>query len=156
MKETIKTGFVLFLVIFFALFFGMTKGPDELNLNFQLPEFKEEFSFQVYSSEYNGLYRNIADNGMYAMVGKNADGTYKVYFIKTVRSTKTVTEKVDATNVVDGKATFRDVNDVKLTIEFGKNELTIPKELGLGNEQLEGNYLKTKNIDVFSMTEFEF
>lgn len=156
MKETVKTGIVLVLVIFFALFFGMTKGSDELNLNFELPEFKEEFSFQVHSSEYNGLYRNLADNGMYAMVGKNADNTHRIYFIKTVRSTKTVTEKVDSANIVDGKASFYDANDTKLTINFGKNEFTIPKELGLGNEQLEGSYLKTKNIDVFSMTEFEF
>lgn len=155
MKELLKTGFVLFLVIFFALFFGMTRGNDELNWNFQLPEFKEDFSFQVYTSEYNGLYRNIADNGIYAMVGKNADDTYRVYFIKTARSLKTVTEKVDSLNLVDGKGSFRDVNDVKLTIEFSKNEFKIPKELGLGNEQLEGSYLKTKNIDVFSMSEFE-
>lgn len=160
-KETIKNGILLFLVVFFLIFFVTTKGNDELSLNFNFST-TEEFSYPVYGSEYNGQYRNNDGNGIYAFVGKNADDTYRVYFIKTVKSLKNVLIKLDSVKITDGKATFVDTtnpnsNNLKLDIKFDKNEFSVsPSQIGLSNEQLDGSYLKMKDINQFSLSEFEY
>lgn len=156
MKETVKLAIIIILVVFFAAFFSMTRGKDELNWNIELPKFEEEFSYPVYASQYNGLYRSEKSNGVYAMVGKNSDDTYKVYFIRTINSTKTIVERIENANMVNEKISFTDANNVRLTIEFSKNEMRVPKELGMGNAQLEGGYLRTKDINIFSMSEFKY
>lgn len=161
-KEAIKNGVLLVLIVIFLIFFITTKGNDELNLNFNFPSAEQEFSYPVYASDYNGLYRNNAGNGIYAFVGKNADDTYRVYFIRTVRSIKTVTLKLDNIKLTDGKATFVDtsnteVSNLKMDIKFDKNEFSVsPSQIGFSNAQLEGYYLKTKNISQFAMSEFEY
>ena len=161
MKETIKNVVLLILVLFFAIFFGATKGNDELNLNFSLPTLEEEFSYPVYSSVYNGLYRNNASNGIYVLVGKNVDETYRVYFIEAIKSVKNIILQYDSLNVVEGKITFDDTTNAnansKLVLEFGNNELSVePSQLGLTNEKLTGYFLKQKDIGTFSMSEFEY
>ena len=42
-------------------------------------------------------------------------------------------------------------------MKFNKNEFYVsPSQIGLSNAQLEGYYLKTKNISQFTMSEFEY
>ena len=123
---------------------------------------KEEFSYPVYSSVYNGLYRNNASNGIYILVGKNVDETYIVYFIEAISSIKNIVLQLDAVTISDGKITFKDTTNANnatsnLVLEFGNNELSVePAQLGLTNEKLTGYYLKQKDIGVFSMSEFEY
>jgi len=158
MKEYVKIGILFFLVVFFAVFFASTRGNDELNLNLDFDfSTQEEFSYPIYDSEYNGEYRNTKSNGAYVLVGKNADDTYRMYFIQTIRSIKNIVLQLDNAKVVNGKLSFEDANNSALTLEFGGSGVTIDAGLGsLGNEKIEGYYTKVKNLDVFSMSEFEF
>lgn len=161
MKENIKNGILLVLVVFFAIFFGTTRGNDELNLNIEWPTMEKEFSYPVYSSKYNGAYRNNASNGIYTLVGKNSDETYRVYFIEAVGGVKNVIVQMDAVNMVNNKITFSDPTNAnsnsKLVIEFGDNDFEVsPAQLGLTNEKLTGYYLKQKDIGEFSMNEFKY
>lgn len=156
MKENAKNIILLIFIIFFAVFFGMTKGNDELNLDFKLPSLEEEFSYPIVASEYNGLYRNNASNGTYALVGKNSNGTYRIYFIYAINAVKNITLKLDNATVENGKVSFVDNSNINQTLEFGQNEFRVPKQMGMGNEQIEGYYLKTKEIGEFSMSEFKY
>jgi len=146
MKEYVKIGILFFLVVFFAVFFASTRGNDELNLNLDFDfSTQEEFSYPIYDSEYNGEYRNTKSNGAYVLVGKNADDTYRMYFIQTIRSIKNIVLQLDNAKVVNGKLSFEDANNSALTLEFGGSGVTIDAGLGsLGNEKIEGYYTKVK------------
>lgn len=157
MKNTIQIVVLLVLVVGFAVFFGLTKGNDKLNLNFDINiSQKEEFSYPIVSSSYNGEYRSNKGNGVFAMVGKNEDGTFRVYFIYQVASTKNVILKLDSVEMKDGKIAFKNADNVDLTMEFGEKSFRIPKEIGYGDAKLEGDYVKMKDISTFSMSEFEY
>ena len=166
MKEVVINGVLLFLILFFLVFFVTTKGEDKLELNFDFnfnSSSPNDFSYPVYASENNGLYKNLAGNGMYAFVGKNVDDTYRVYFIKTTGAVKTVSLKLDSINMVDGEGIFIDesnteVAGLKMKLKFGKNEIEVgPADpVSLSNAQLGGTYLKRKEIEQFTMSEFEY
>ena len=157
MKESIKTGLLLLLVVVFAIFFASTKGDDELNLDINIAPGQNEFSYEIYDSEYNGEYRNTKSNGAYVFVGKNSDGTYRIYFIQTINSIKNISLKLDNVQLENGKLVFKDSNGSGLNLVFGQNNLTVDAEMGsLGNERLEGFYTKVKDLEVFSMSEFEY
>lgn len=156
MKDTVQTGLLLLLVIILALFFGTTKGNDELNLDFNVDfSTEEEFSYPVVTSSYNGEYRSNKGNGIYAMVGENPDGTFRVYFIHQVASTKNIILKLDSATMENEKIKFKNTEGVSLTMEFSDGGFTIPSEIGYGDVQLEGFYSKMKDINTFSMSEFE-
>lgn len=165
MKEMVKNGILLFLIVVFAVLFITTKGNDELNFNINLDfsNGEEEFSYPVYASEYNGLYRNNKGNGVYAFVGKNADDTYRIYLLQAVKSVKTVLVKLDSISLSEkGEGTFIDTsnlnaNDPKMAIAFKTNEFSLSSaELGISNAKLEGSFFKLKDINQFSMSEFEY
>lgn len=159
MKEGVKIGFLFFFVVVFALFFANTKGNDELNLNIEWPtvQKEEEFSFPIYASEYNGQYKNLAGNGVHAFVGKNADDTYRVYFIE-VTAGKNVILKLDSYTLKGNKISFVDTSkgsNLNMKIEFSKDGFTVgPEQIGFSNEKIGGSYIKTNDIEQFSMSQF--
>lgn len=156
-KEIVKIGFLFFFVVFFAIFFVATKGNDELNFNINLDfSTEEEFSFPITKSEYNGQYRNIKDNGVYTLIGANADGTYRIYFIHQVKSAKNVILKLDSAQLKGKEIEFVDMHSTKLKLTFNSNGYTISGGLGLGNADLEGTYTKVKDINKFSLSEYQY
>lgn len=158
MKETIKTGILLFFVIVFAIFFASTKGSGELNWDIKWPEAKEEFSYDIYPSEYNGQYKNINGNKVYAFVGKNADDTYRVYFIDSTLG-KNVILKLDSNTLKNEEFSFVDTtsnSNLKMKLRFSENSFTVePDGIGFSNEKIGGSYIKTKDIKKFAFSEFE-
>ena len=154
-KELVKIGILFFLVVFFAIIVVTTKGKDPLrfniNLNIDLKD-KNAFSFQIVNSEYNGEYRNTKGNSVYALVGKNNDETYRVYFL---RNSDPIV-KLDSGKLEGNKISFVDNNNVKLKILFTKDGFHVSSDLSSGNAQLEGEYTKMKSINTFSSEEIEY
>lgn len=159
-KETIKLGLILFLVVFFAMFFVTTKGKDELVLDFDFnfnTSTEDEFSFQIYPSDYNGEFRNTKGNGIFAFVGANSDGSYRVYFIEQIASVKNVLVKVDNATMKNKEITFKDNYGVDLKMVFNEKTFVVsPDGINLGNQKLEGSYTWNNDIAVFSLSEFQF
>lgn len=161
-KELIKIGVLFVLVVFFAIFFTLTKGNDELDLDFNF-KIQEEFSYPVSSSEYNGLYYNEKGNNHYVMIGKNSDNTYRVYFINGEPTPRPVL-KLDSTSMdKDKKITFIDttsvsVDNLKLAITFNSADSFVvgPAMTGFSNAKFEGHYMKIKGISNFAMSEFQY
>ena len=159
MKETIKIIILFILVLISGIFVVMTKGNDELNWNmdFNLSwPTEEEFSYSVVSSDYNGQFRNNKGNGIFALMGQNEDGTYRIYFIHQVASTKNIIVKIDAGKLENNRINFTNKQGTPLYVILGNDSITVDADLGYGDEQLEGNYIKMKSINVFSMSEFEY
>jgi len=156
MKEAVKTGILFVLVIIVGIFVVKTKGDDPLkwDVNLDLSWPTEEFNYPLDDSEYNGEYRNDKGNGRYILMGKNLDGSYRVYFIKAEPS-PTVELKLDALQLVNDKLSFKDTNGSALYITLGDKQVIVSPELGYGNAGLEGTYRRMKTIDSFSMDKFE-
>lgn len=153
-KETIKICVLLFFVAFFAIIVTSTKGKDPLKLDFSMDwevKVKDEFSYPIVNSEYNGEYKNSKGNSMYTLVGKNSDGTYRIYFLRN----STPILKLDNAQLKGDEIFFIDNNNVKLKLRFTNNALVVDEDLSLGNAQLEGEYKKMKNINSFSSKEIE-
>lgn len=154
-KELVKVGFLLFLVVFFAIIVTTTKGKDPLRFDFDLNieiRDKNEFSFPIVNSEYNGEYRNNKGNSVYVLVGKNNDETYRVYFL---RNSDPIV-KLDSAKLEGNKISFIDNNNVKLKLLFTKDGFHVSSDLSLGNAQLEGEYIKMKSISTFSSDQIEY
>lgn len=159
MKETVKIVILLILVVISGVFVTMTKGNDELkwnvDLNLSWPA-EEEFSYSIVSSDYNGEFRNNKGNNMFALMGKNEDGTYRIYLIHQVASTKNIVVKIDSGKVENDRIAFTNSQGTPLYVVLGNNSITVGADLGYGDAQLEGYYAKMKSISVFSMSEFEY
>lgn len=159
MKETVEIVILLILVVVSGVFVTMTKGNDELNwdinLNLSWPT-EDEFSYSIVSSDYNGEFRNNKGNGIFALMGKNEDGTYRIYFIHQVASVKNILVKIDSGKAENDRIAFTNANGTPLYVVLGNDSITVGADLGYGDAQLEGYYAKMKSISVFSMSEFEY
>lgn len=160
MKETVEVVLLLILVVIAGAFVGMTKGDDELNwdvnLNITWPT-DEEFSYSIVSSDYNGQFRNNKGNGIFALMGKNEDGTYRVYFIHQIASTKNIIVKVDNGELKGDRIDFTNSQNTPLYITLlADGSFAVNGDLGYGDSQLEGSYFLMKSINVFSMSEYEY
>lgn len=161
MKEAIKDGILLVLVIVFAVIVVTTKGDDPLvwNVNLDLsgwPTTEEEFSYQIVSSDFNGQYRNNKGNSIYALMGENPDGTYRIYFIHQMAATKDIVLKLDSATLNGNKINFKNADGIPLYIALADNSFTVSADMSLGDAQLEGYYGKIKTINTFSMSEFDY
>ena len=146
-KETIKIGILLVFVIFFAIFFGSTKGNDQLNL---IETEDKGFSYPVYDSEYNGVYKNNKGTKTYIMVGKNQDDTYRIYFVRTVAG-KEVSVQLDSVQMKNGVVTFTDNSDnnqkMDFKMEFRNGAINVESvQLSLSNNKIAGYYEKEKSV----------
>ena len=137
-KEIVKIGVLLFLVVFVAIIVTTTKGKDPLrfdfNLNIELRD-KNEFSFPIVNSEYNGEYRNNKGNSVYVLVGKNNDETYRVYFLRNSEpkiNIEKLNKKLErlAELYIEGKITKEkyDIEYEKIKIQLNKAQETKKEE----------------------------
>ena len=161
MKEILKTVAVFLLVIFAAIVVFNTKGSDTLDwqalkLDFDVKE--ESFSYEIAESEYNGIYQNASKNTpTYCMVGKNPDGTYRIYFVKKV-GIKSIVLRVDSL-VVDsnGSSAFQNNEGANLIGTFtngGRQVIIKGAAYSVGDSSLSGAYTRVKSIRRFAMSEF--
>ncbi len=163
MKELVQTGIIFVLVIVVFLLVINTRGNGNLDwsINLDAIDTAETFSYDIVASTENGEYKNNKGNSMYAMVGKNSDGSYRVYFIHVGaaafgKDNRYVQLRLD--NVLldaNDSYEFRTENDVPLKLTLRENTLTVSSNLGLGDSSMEGMYIYRKAITRFAMSEFQ-
>ena len=161
MKDILITVAVFLLVVLAAIVVFNTRGTDTMDweaikMDFDVKE--DSFSYEVADSEFNGIYQNIAKNTpTYCMVGKNLDGTYRIYFVKKV-GIKSVVLRVDSL-VVDsnGSASFQNNEGANLVSTFtngGRQVVIKGAAYSVGDSSIAGTYNRVKNIRRFAMSEF--
>ncbi len=161
-KELIKTVVVFILLVLAILVVFMTRGSDtmEWGIDFTVKS-EEEFNFDVVPDEANGEYKNTKGNRHYALIGKNSDGSYRIYIIHVGlasfgQSNKSVVVRLD--NVVldqNGSYSFKTDNGVDMKLSLRERDLVITPALGLGDAAIEGIYSFQKAIIRFSMNEVQ-
>ncbi|MBR6252482.1 MAG: hypothetical protein IKR04_01370 [Clostridia bacterium] len=160
-KEIIKTVIVFILLIIAAFVVFTTRGNDKMewDINFNI-ETEDTFNYDIVSDSQNGEYKNTKGNRMYALVGKNYDGTYRIYFIH-IGSTVGINNKDpkiridDAKLDANGSYIFTTENNVSLKLTLKDKNLTVTSNMSLGDSQIEGNYTFQKSISRFALSEVQ-
>lgn len=161
MKETIKVAVLFVFVMIVGFLVTSTKGDDELKWNVDMdlswPTEGSEFSYAIVDSEYNGVYKNGKNNGVYIMIGKNADDTYRIYMKEQIAGIPKLEVQLDQATMKEGRVDFTNSYDTPLYLEFQENgSFIIDARLGsMGDSSLEGAYTRTRTISEFSNTEFD-
>ena len=161
-KELIKTIVVFILLVIAVIVVVMTRGNDtmEWGIDFTVKA-EEEFSYDITPDSNNGEYKNIKGNRHYALVGKNSDGSYRIYIIHVGaaafgQSNKTIVQRLDSVVLdANNSYTFTTENNVSLKLVLNSKQLTISSNLSLGDAALEGVYTFQKAITRFSMSEVQ-
>ena len=161
MKKFFKTaGLAIIVILAFIIVFS-SKGNDSLDIdktreqNIQILE--DKYVYSIAKSDLNGQYKNQKGNNVYAMLGKNNDGTYRLYFIKTMGSiSRSVILRIDDLELkADGSGSFKNDTNNTLTIVTGSKRFTISKlPQTTGDQLLEGEYEMMHTISKFSSDEF--
>lgn len=158
MKETIKTAVVAILLILALWFVVGTRGNDTLDwskMSVDVSKYEETFSYNIVSSDYNGQYEGASN--IYALVGKNDDGTYRVYFIRVMGVIKTAILRIDDLKLSeDGVGIFNNTNGNQMKITFGKGYFSTENvhETVVDNG-IKGRYSKTGDISKFDINELK-
>ncbi len=161
-KEIIKTVVVFILLVVAVIVVFVTKGNDKMEWGIDFTvNAEEEFNYDIVPDEANGEYKNVKGNRHYALVGKNSDGSYRIYLIHVGvasfgQSNKTIVQRLD--NVVldqSNSYVFITENNVSLKLTLRPRELVISSNLSLGNAALEGSYTLQKSISRFAMSEVQ-
>ena len=164
MKEIIETAIVFVLVIISAIFVFTTRGSGTLDLkgiNWSSIEKEESFNYDIVNDDLNGEYTNNKGNHMYAMVGRNADGTYRIYLIHLGnaafgKDNRNIVVRLDSAQLdAKGGCTFTTSNNVSMKLSFSSKTLYVSSNNSLGDSSLEGVYIWRKNISRFSLNEFQ-
>ncbi len=163
MKELIQTVIICILLVVSLIFVINTRGTGSLDWSIDLSKIntEETFSYDIVASTLNGEYKNNKGNNMYAMVGKNADGTYRVYFIHVGAAAfgvdnKYVQLRLDAVKLdTNDTFSFQTENNVPLKLTLKNNQMIVSSNLGLGDSSMEGIYIYRKGINRFAMSEFQ-
>ncbi len=99
MKDIIETAIVALLVVLAAVMLVSTRGTDDTDwskFKLDVKAKEDSFSYDIVESEYNGAYENKSSKQrIYAMLGKNPSGTYRLYFFKAFGQVKTTILMVD-------------------------------------------------------------
>ncbi len=161
MKDVLKILGMALLVVVAVVVVAGSKGNDELNFDFVNNEeeqnLNEEYSYNIEKAQENGQYKNEDRSNTYAMFGKNSDGTYKLYFIKTVGMNKQTILRVESLEIKSDKSgSFRNNSNKVLTIILGNKTFSIeaPPQT-IGDSEIEGNYKMMHSISTFSADEFK-
>jgi len=98
---------------------------------------------------------------MYLMVGKNADGTYRIYFIHIGaaafgRDNKYVELRLDDVKLDSNNSyAFNTANNVPLKLTIQNKQIIVSSNLGTGDASMEGIYMWRKSISRFEMSQFQ-
>ena len=163
MKELIQIIVVAILIVVSLLFVINTRGSGNLDWSVDLSALntEETFSYDIVNDSLNGEYKNNKGNSMYAMVGKNSDGTYRVYFIHVGASAfgkdnRYVQLRLDSVLLdANGSYAFTTENNVPLKLTLKSGQLVVSSNMGLGDSSMEGIYIYRKGIARFTMNEFQ-
>ena len=158
MQEIVKTSIVAIVLILAIIFVVGTRGNDSLDwskINVNVAENGDSFSYNIVSSEYNGQY--AGSSNIYAMVGKNEDGTYRLYFIRVMGVVKTAILRIDdLTLSKDGVGTFKNNNGNQMKITFGVGQFSAENTLDtVVDNGIKGKYVKTADISKFDINELK-
>lgn len=163
MKNIIQS-ILLFLLVLVALYIVLnTRGTGNLDFSVDLSKIstEEKFSYSIVNDEYNGEYKNTKGNNMYLMVGKNADGTYRIYFIHIGaaafgRDNKYVELRLDDVKLDSNNSyAFNTANNVPLKLTIQNRQIIVSSNLGTGDASMEGIYMWRKSISRFEMSQFQ-
>ena len=167
MKEIIKTAAVALILLLAIIAVVITRGDDTTDwskFNINVAEEEDSFSYEIVPSEYNGTYSNITKHKLYAMVGKNPDGTYRMYFVRAIGKIKSVILRIDdltldangtgrfSTEGISGTTTVSYLN-----VAFTKEQVRVytgPDQAG--SSDIQGMYNKYGDIARFSLRDFYF
>lgn len=160
-KEIIKTVIVFILLIIAAFVVFTTRGNDKMewDINFNI-ETEDAFNYDIVADTQNGEYKNTKGNRMFAMVGKNYDGTYRIYFIHIgtavgLNNKEPIVRIDDAKLDANGSYVFTNQNNVSLKLTLKDKNLTVTSNMSLGDSQIEGNYTFQKSISRFALSEVQ-
>ena len=161
-KEIVKTVVVFVLLAIAVIVVFTTRGSDEMewDINFDIKT-EEEFSYDIVPNEANGEYKNTKGNRHYILLGKNSDGTYRIYFIHIGAAAfgssnkNTVIRLDNAVFDANGSLVFTTENNVSLKLTLKGKEIYVTSNLSIGDSDLEGNYTFQKSISRFSMSEVQ-
>ena len=160
MKELGKILGMALIVLLAVIIVAGSQGEDELNFGSNKEEeyTEENYSYNIVSSPENGQYKNKDNSNMYAMLGKNSNGTYRLYFIKTLGLNKSFIVKIDDLEVKsDGSGSFKNNANKTLIINISNKSFTIkPLPQTTGDSEIEGTYEMMHSIKTFSANEFKF
>jgi len=167
MKSIIETAIVALLVVLAGVMLATTRGTDETDWSkFKLDVRAKEdsFSYEIVDSEFNGSYENSTKHKTYCMLGKNPDGTYRLYFVKAIGQIKSVVLRVDNLSIdSENKGQFSmDGYTGASTVSFLNIEL-YPGQLRVftgptqaGSSELTGSYKRYGMITRFDLNDFYF
>ena len=162
MKDILRLLGIVALIVLAVIIVAGSRGNDELDFNLNKKEQEEyeneNFYYNIEKAQENGQYKNMDKSNTYAMLGKNSDGTYRLYFIKAVGMNKLVILREDSLEIrSDGSGTFRNNSNKVLTINLYSKSFTIqaPPQT-TGDSEIEGSYQMMHSISSFSASEFKF
>ncbi len=164
MKDIIETVIVFVLVVLSTIFVISTRGSSTLDLkgiNWGTIEREDTFDYDLVPDSLNGEYRNNKGNNMYAMVGKNADGTYRIYIIHVgnasfTKGNRNIVVRLDGAQLdANGSCTFTTSNDAKMKLRISEKTLYITADYSIGDASLEGMYIWRKDISRFALNELQ-
>ena len=164
MKELVETIIVFVLVILSAILVFTTKGTGTLDLkgiNWSSIEKEESFNYDITNDDLNGEYTNNKGNHMYAMVGRNADGTYRIYLIHLGnaafgKDNRNIVVRLDSAQLdAKGSCTFTTSNNVSMKLTITEKTIYVQGNNSVGDSSIEGIYIWRKPISRFSLNEFQ-